>query len=62
MDLIGLDTIYAIELSYYNASGDESDYPPQALKDMIDSGKLGMKSGSGFYDGYDSETGNLVVK
>ena len=60
MDLIGLDTIYAIEISYFNASGDERDYPPQALKDMIDSGKLGMKSGSGFYDNYDTEAGNLI--
>ena len=62
MDLIGLDTIYDIEMSYYNASKDESDYPPQALKDMIDSGKLGLKSGEGFYSGYDTEAGNLVTK
>ena len=60
MDLIGLDTIYNIEMSYYNASGEERDRPPQKLKDMVDAGILGMKSGSGFYDGYDTVAGNLV--
>lgn len=62
MDLIGLDTVYAIENSYFNASGEERDKPPEKLKAMIDSGSLGMKSGCGFYSGYDPETGNLVTK
>lgn len=62
MDLIGLDTVYAIENSYFNASGDERDKPPAKLKAMIDSGSLGMKSGCGFYSGYNPETGNLVTK
>lgn len=61
MDLIGLDTIYNIEMSYYNASGEERDRPPAKLREMIDAGKLGMKSGSGFYEGYDPEAGNLEV-
>ena len=60
MDLIGLDTIYNIENSYYYASGEERDKPPKKLKDMIDAGNLGMKTGKGFYDGYDSESGNLL--
>lgn len=59
MDLIGLETIYNIENSYYAASGDERDKPPAKLKEMIDAGHLGMKSGSGFYSGYDTEAGNL---
>ena len=50
MDEIGLDVIYDIEMSYYKESGDPKDKPPQALKDMVDKGKLGMKSGKGFYD------------
>ena len=61
MDLIGLDTIYDIEMSYYNAGGEERDKPPEKLREMIEAGILGMKSGSGFYDGYDSEAGNLEV-
>ena len=31
------------------------------LKELIDAGCLGMKSGSGFYTGYDPEAGNLSV-
>lgn len=62
MDLIGLETIYNIENSYYYASGDERDKPPARLKEMIDAGHLGMKSGQGFYSGYDKEAGNLEVE
>ena len=61
MDLIGLDTVLNIEYSYFNASGDESDRPPEKLKEFVRAGRLGMKSGSGFYDGYDREGGNLTV-
>lgn len=49
MDVVGLDVVYDIEMSYYNDSGDPKDKPPRALKDMIDRGELGMKSGKGFY-------------
>jgi 3-hydroxybutyryl-CoA dehydrogenase len=49
MDVVGLDVVYDIEMSYYNDSGDPRDKPPRALKDMIDRGELGMKSGKGFY-------------
>lgn len=50
MDNIGLDVIYDIEMSYYNKSGDPEDKPPQALKDIVDKGFLGRKSGKGFYE------------
>ena len=50
MDMIGLDVIYDIEISYYKESGNSDDKPPKALKDMVDRGELGMKSGKGFYD------------
>ena len=52
---------YNIENSYYAASGDERDKPPAKLKEMIDAGHLGMKTGQGFYSGYDTEAGNLDV-
>lgn len=59
MDLIGLDTVLNIEYSYFQASGDESDRPPRAFEELVRSGRLGMKSGSGFYEGYDPTGGNL---
>ncbi len=49
MDKIGLDVIYDIEMSYFKNSGLEDDKPPQALKDIVDNGNLGQKSGKGFY-------------
>ena len=49
MDAVGLDVVYDIEMSYYNESGDPNDQPPQDLKDMVDRGELGIKSGKGFY-------------
>jgi len=49
MDAIGLDVVYAVQMSYYNESGELRDKPPDALKDMVDIGDLGMKSGKGFY-------------
>jgi len=50
MDYVGLDVVYDIEMSYYKDSGDKDDKPPQALKDMVDRGELGVKTGRGFYD------------
>lgn len=61
MDLIGLDTVLHIEESYFASTKDERDRPPKALYDMVNSGKLGMKTGSGFYDDHDPEAGNLEV-
>lgn len=49
MDQIGLDVIYDIEMSYYKNSGLGDDKPPQVLKDLVDSGNLGQKTGKGFY-------------
>lgn len=49
MDYIGLDVIRDIEMNYFKASGDPSDRPPQFLEKMIAQGKLGMKTGEGFY-------------
>jgi 3-hydroxybutyryl-CoA dehydrogenase len=49
MDHIGLDVVRDIELIYYDESGDDADRPPPLLDRMIAAGKLGKKSGVGFY-------------
>jgi len=55
MDLVGLDVVYDIEISYYNESQDPRDYPPSALKEKIARGELGVKTGKGFYNYPDPE-------
>ena len=70
MDKVGLDVVRDIELVYHRASGDPSDRPSRVLLDLIEQGKLGCKSGEGFYrypdpaylrpgwlEGRDDETG-----
>jgi 3-hydroxybutyryl-CoA dehydrogenase len=49
MDYIGLDVVRDIEMNYFRASGDPSDRPPRFLEEMIAQGKLGIKTGEGFY-------------
>ncbi len=49
MDRAGLDVIYDVEMMYYKESGDLRDQPLQMLKEMVDRGDLGVKSGKGFY-------------
>lgn len=49
MDRVGLDVVYDIEMVYYNESKDPNDYPPEALKAMLERGELGVKSNKGFY-------------
>ncbi len=49
MDSIGLDVTYAVEMIYYEESGDPKDHPPEKLKAMIDRNELGVKTGKGFY-------------
>ncbi len=55
MDAVGLDVVYDIEMAYYNESGDPKDKPPDALKEMIDKGELGLKTNKGFYNWSDPE-------
>lgn len=55
MDLVGLDVVLAIENVYFTESGDPRDEPPQALKDKVAKGELGIKSGRGFYTYPDPE-------
>ena len=49
MDGVGLDVVRDIERVYYEESGAERDAPPRLLLEMIERGKLGVKTGKGFY-------------
>ena len=49
MDTVGLDVVHDIEMVYYQDSKNPEDQPPAALKEMIQKGKLGVKTGEGFY-------------
>lgn len=49
MDGIGLDVVYTVQMTYYQESGELRDKPPDALKDMLERGELGLKTGKGFY-------------
>ena len=49
MDRVGLDTVYNVHAFYYSETKDISQKPPDKLKEMIDRGDLGEKTGKGFY-------------
>jgi 3-hydroxybutyryl-CoA dehydrogenase len=49
MDMVGLDVVRDIEWSYQRETLDPTDKPSPGLARMIDEGKLGEKSGQGFY-------------
>jgi 3-hydroxybutyryl-CoA dehydrogenase len=49
-DFIGLDVLYAVCDSLYDEFKRNEYAPPPLLKRMIASGRLGRKSGRGFYD------------
>ena len=48
-DFIGLDVCYDIMEVLYRDFGNPAFKPPVTLKNMVDSGKLGRKTGQGFY-------------
>jgi len=49
LDFIGLDVAHAIGETLHAESGDESHLPPKAISEMVSAGKLGRKTGEGFY-------------
>jgi len=49
-DFIGLDVLYAVCDSLYEEFKRDEYAPPPLLKRMVASGRLGEKSGRGFYD------------
>ena len=51
MDLIGIDVNYAVTQSVYNAFFQDARYRPHPIQQrMVESGRLGRKTGRGFYE------------
>ena len=53
-DLIGLDTALHVTEDLYQRLGNDKFRPPMCLKNLVAAGKLGRKTGEGFYR-YDSK-------
>ncbi|WP_431288501.1 3-hydroxyacyl-CoA dehydrogenase [Roseateles chitinivorans] len=57
MDLIGHDTNYLVTQSVFEANfGDKRYQPSLVQKALVDGGRLGRKSGKGFYEGVPAST------
>lgn len=50
LDFVGLDTTYAIANIMFDEYREKRFAPPPLLKQMVQAGRLGRKSGRGFYD------------
>ena len=48
-DMIGLDTMLAVMRVFHDGFGDPKDRPAPLLVDMVAAGRLGRKTGRGFY-------------
>ena len=54
LDLVGLDVADAIGEALHADTGDPAHRPPGRIKELVGEGRLGRKSGAGFYDYRDS--------
>ena len=52
-DFTGLDVTYNARLHIYNSTGDPAYKPSERLREKVEKGELGRKTGKGWYD-YDS--------
>jgi 3-hydroxybutyryl-CoA dehydrogenase len=50
LDLVGIDVAVAIGEALHDETGDAAHLPPGRLIEMVGAGRLGKKSGSGFFD------------
>jgi 3-hydroxybutyryl-CoA dehydrogenase len=55
MDAIGLDVVLDIEEHYASVRDGIPEAPRKLLREYLDNGWLGCKSGRGFYDDYAPE-------
>ena len=50
LDLVGIDVAEAIGEALYADTGDPAHRPPGRVKELVGEGRLGRKSGAGFYE------------
>jgi 3-hydroxyacyl-CoA dehydrogenase len=50
LDFVGLDVAVAIGDSLHADSGEEAHRPPQLIRRLVEEGRLGRKSGEGFFE------------
>jgi 3-hydroxybutyryl-CoA dehydrogenase len=50
LDFVGLDVSQAIGDALFAENGEAASKPPGLIVEMVGEGKLGRKSGAGFYD------------
>ena len=49
-DFSGVDVVHFVKQQRYKETGDPRDKPPTFLEEMVKEGRLGRKTGRGFYD------------
>ena len=61
MDQVGLDVVLDIEEHYCAEHPEYPEGPRRLLRTYLEQGRLGVKSGAGFYDDYPRPTGQPVT-